>query len=152
MCALPYSMFGDLLGSIAALLSGIIIVLTDWMPIDPLLSLAIGLLILYSTVNLLKDSFQIVMEGVPHHLNTQEIRKEIERTEGVVSVDDLHIWAVSSQQIALSAHIRIEDLQNWHTILNFLHNRLHHDFGIDHVTIQPLSIKSPVTYQNFEQV
>ncbi len=138
---------GDLLGSVAALVSGIIIVLTGWMRIDPILSLGISLLILYSTFGLLRESLRVVMEGVPHHIKLEEVRKEIAGTRGVVSIDDLHIWNVSSEQIALSAHIRVENLDQWHTILNHIHERLHHHFRIDHITIQPISIKGVVSYR-----
>ena len=143
--------FGDLLGSVAALVSGIVIVLTGWMLIDPILSLAISTLILYSTYGLLKESFRVVMEGVPSHLKLDNIHSEILDTKGVVSIEDLHIWTLASNQTVLSAHIRIEDLNQWHVILGQLHDRLHHHFSIDHITIQPMSIKGVVIYHEAEQ-
>jgi cobalt-zinc-cadmium efflux system protein len=139
--------FGDLLGSVAALVSGIVIVFTNWMLIDPILSLGISVLILYSTINLLRESLRVIMEGVPEHLQIKTIRDAIAETTGVVSIDDLHIWTVSSQQTALSAHISIEDFRHWHHILNQLHEKLHHHFGIDHITIQPTSATSIVHYR-----
>jgi cobalt-zinc-cadmium efflux system protein len=140
--------FGDLLGSVAALVSGIVIVLTGWMLIDPILALVISTLILYSTYGLLKESFRVVMEGVPSHLNLDHIRSEILDAKGVISIEDLHVWTLASNQTVLSAHIRIEDLSQWHVILGQLHERLHHHFGIDHITIQPISITGVVVYHD----
>ena len=138
---------GDLMGSLAALVSGIIILFTDWMLIDPILSLLISIIILYSTFNVLRASIGVIMEGVPDHLQIELIRKTITETDGVISIDDLHIWTVSSTQTALSAHIRIKDFLKWHQILDRLHDKLHHKFGIQHVTIQPISITSVVSQQ-----
>lgn len=143
---------GDLLGSVAALVSGIVIVFTGWMPIDPILSLAISLLILYSTFNVLKASIRVIMEGVPDHVRLDLIRKTIAETDGVISIDDLHIWTVSSAQTALSAHIHIEGFQEWHSILDRLHDELHHKFGIQHITIQPIAITSVIIQQKAQPV
>ena len=143
---------GDLLGSLAALVSGVVIFFTGWMLIDPILSLAISILILYSTFHVLRASIRVIMEGVPDHVKLELIRKTIAETEGVISIDDLHIWTVSSAQTALSAHIRIEDFQEWHRILDRLHDELHHKFGIQHITIQPVSITSIVSPQKTRPV
>ncbi|MEK7738031.1 MAG: cation diffusion facilitator family transporter, partial [Pseudomonadota bacterium] len=102
---------GDLLGSVAALVAGIVIMLTGWTPIDPILTLTIAALILASTLRLLLETLHTLMEGVPRHLSLETIGRAIAARPGVSSVHDLHLWAVSSKQIALSAHLVIEDMQ-----------------------------------------
>lgn len=88
---------GDLLGSIAALLSGIVVWTTGWLPIDPLLSLAICALILVSSVRLLREALHALMEGVPLHLSLNEIGAAMAGVSGVRSVHDLHIWTLFLQ-------------------------------------------------------
>ncbi len=128
---------GDLLGSLAALLAGIIIYFTDWHLIDPILSLLICSLILYSSLRLLKEAVHIIMEGVPHNLNLDEVGEAMAAAKGVVSVHDLHIWTVASGTIAMSAHVVVRDIQNWQPVLTNLQALLHQRFNIDHTTIQP---------------
>jgi len=128
---------GDLLGSIAALLSGIVIWSTGWLPIDPLLSLAICVLILVSSLRLLREALHALMEGVPLHLSLNEIGAAVAGIAGVRSVHDLHIWTLSSNRTALSAHLIIDDLGQWDGILREVLAMLHQRFDIDHVTLQP---------------
>ena len=89
---------GDLLGSVAALIAGVVIVFTGWTPIDPLLSLAIGALILVSSLRLLRQALHGIMEGVPLHLSLEEIGQEMACVPGVISVHDLHVWSVASEE------------------------------------------------------
>ncbi len=128
---------GDLMGSVAALISGAIISLTGWMTIDPLLSLLIVLLILVSALRVLREALHTLMEGVPTHLNLKEIGMAMAKCEGVVSVHDLHIWSLSASSSALSAHIVIHDPLEWPGVLNKVREMLAERFGIDHVTLQP---------------
>ncbi|MBZ0096413.1 MAG: cation diffusion facilitator family transporter [Sulfuricella sp.] len=128
---------GDLLGSVAALIAGVVIVFTGWTPIDPLLSLAIGALILVSSLRLLRQALHGIMEGVPLHLSLEEIGQEMACVPGVISVHDLHVWSVSSEEIMLSAHLSVADLARWEGILAESRKLLHERFGIDHVTLQP---------------
>ncbi|MCI0749931.1 MAG: cation diffusion facilitator family transporter [Nevskiales bacterium] len=128
---------GDTLGSVAALASGAVIVLTGWTPIDPILSLVICGLILTSGVRLMRDSVNVVMEGVPAHLKLEDIGRAIARTPGVVGVHDLHIWQVHSDQIALSAHVVLRHMDDWLRVLQRLRDALARDYGIQHVTLQP---------------
>lgn len=132
---------GDLLGSVAALLSGVVITLTGWTPIDPILSMVICVLILFSSLRLLKDAIHVIMEGVPTHISLPEVGETMSAMEGVKSVHDLHIWTLSSGRIALSAHVLIEDLSHWEAVLKGLNSLLNQRFGIDHTTLQP----EPVT-------
>lgn len=128
---------GDLLGSAAALVAGAVIYFTQWLPIDPILSLVISGLILYSTVQLLRETLNVLMEGVPAHLDLRLVGRALARSAGVSSVHDLHIWTLSSGTLALSAHIVVTDLSQWGEILKQLQGLLHDEFDIDHVTLQP---------------
>lgn len=128
---------GDLLGSVAAVLAGAVIWLTGWTPIDPLLSLLICALIVVASLRLLGDALHVVMEGVPKHLDLATIGRAMAQTRGVMGVHDLHIWQVNSERIALSAHVVLRDLRSWPAILDALRHRLDHDFGVEHVTLQP---------------
>lgn len=129
---------GDLLGSVAALLSGLVIWLTGWTPVDPLLSFLICALILLSSLRLLRDVLHVIMEGVPRHLDLHEIGRALAAGHGGVrEVHDLHVWTVSSGMVALSAHVVIEDMAHWEAILTDLRTLLHDRYDIEHVTLQP---------------
>jgi cobalt-zinc-cadmium efflux system protein len=127
---------GDLLGSVAAIISGAIIYYTGWMPIDPILSIFVSLLILKSTVGVLKESYHFLMKGVPHHIDYLQIGEDLENTEGVISVHDLHVWDMSPGQPALIGHIEIENLNAWPTLLESIKKMLLEKHGIDHITLQ----------------
>ncbi len=131
---------GDLLGSVAALIAGLVISLTGWTPIDPILTLSIAALILGSTLRLAADAMHTLMEGVPRHLSLATIGQVIAAHPHVRSVHDLHLWALSSRQVALSAHLVIDDLSYWEEVLSDLGNSLK-ELGIEHLTLQaePLS-------------
>jgi cobalt-zinc-cadmium efflux system protein len=128
---------GDLLGSVAALLSGAVILATDWRPVDPLLSLLICALILVSAFRILREGWRILLEGVPHHLDGQAVGRAMVGVEGVRGVHDLHVWQVSSKSVALSAHVVVVDPAAWEETLDLVRQRLRDEFGIDHVTLQP---------------
>lgn len=128
---------GDLLGSFAALLAGAVIHFTGWQPIDPILSLVIAALILVSTLRLLRDALHVLMEGVPRFLRLDEVGRVLAQLPEVREVHDLHIWHISSGQIALSAHIRVDKLDGWPLLLSQARHLLHERFGIEHVTLQP---------------
>ena len=127
---------GDLLGSVAALVAGAVIWWVGWMPIDPLLSLLICGLILFSSLRLLREIVQALLEGVPEHLSVEKIGHMLATVPGVLSVHDLHIWTLSSNRIALSAHLVVNSLDTWaETLAEAQHTLLH--AGIGHVTLQP---------------
>ena len=128
---------GDILGSISALTAGAVIYFTHWTLIDPILSILIGILILISSLSLIRESLLILMEGVPGHINLKNVSQEILRVQGVKAIHDLHIWTLSSGIIALSAHIDIHELSSWQTILTELRQFLKKKYDIDHVTLQP---------------
>ena len=129
--------FGDLLGSIAALIAGAVIHFTGWVPIDALLSLLICALILFSTLRLLREALQVLMEGVPLNIDLNAVGQSLAAVPGVISVHDLHIWTPASGAPALSAHVVVEKLDNWAKTLEVLRALLSSRYGIEHVTLQP---------------
>ena len=128
---------GDLLGSVAALASGLVIVLTGWMPIDPILSLLICTLIVIAALNLLKTALDVVMECVPARLDLEDVRSGMKELDGVIEIHDLHIWQISSERVALSAHVVMADLDDWPDLLARINAMLLERFRIDHPTLQP---------------
>jgi len=139
---------GDLLGSVAALISGLVITLTGWMTIDPILTLIITALILASTIRLLLETLHTLMEGVPHNFSLEDIGRAIAARPHVRSVHDLHLWAVSSRQVALSAHLVIDDIKEWEKVLADVSATLH-ERGIDHLTLQPEPLLRQVRWSTF---
>ena len=135
---------GDTLGSVGALVSGVVIVLTGWTPIDAIASLFICLLIAMSSVRLLRESVHALMEGVPLRLSTESVGMEMARHPDITSVHDLHIWTLSGSRAALSAHVVTRDLSRWERTRHELQALVHERFGIDHVTLQPESPAVPV--------
>ena len=135
---------GDTLGSIGALVSGIVIVLTGWTPIDAIASLFICALIAVSSLRLLREGIHALMEGVPLRLSVQAVGMEMARHEAVESVHDLHIWTLSGSRIALSAHVIVRDLSRWDRTLHELQDLLRARFNIEHVTLQPETPAAPV--------
>lgn len=133
---------GDLLGSVAALAAGAVIYFTGWMPIDPILSLFISALILVSTVKLLREVLHVLMEGVPAHLEISEVTDALVAMPRVQEIHSVHIWALSSQISALSAHVVLKDMQTWQEVLPELRRMLHERFSIDHVTLQPETVEA----------
>ncbi|HUS25172.1 MAG TPA: cation diffusion facilitator family transporter [Candidatus Binatia bacterium] len=137
---------GDALGSVAAVVSGIVIITTGWTPIDPLLSMLICLLIVVSGWQVLRDSLNVVMEAVPSHLKTADIGRAMAAVPGVAAIHDLHIWRVTSDRIALSAHVVLRDMGGWLAVLAELNAVLRRDYGIDHATLQPEPLgEAPLT-------
>lgn len=132
---------GDLLGSVAALVAGAVILWTGWTPIDPILSLLIAALILTSSLKLLRDVLHVIMEGVPFDVDLYAVGQAMADRQGVSHVHDLHIWALDSGTYAISAHVVVEGLDDWDASRNELEFLLAERFGINHSTLQPESEK-----------
>ena len=128
---------GDLLGSIAALIAGIVIQLTGWMPIDAILSILVSLLILKSTISILRESYHFLMEGVPLHIDYLQVGSDLFFVYCFVALRDLHVWEMTPSFPALIGHIEIENMNEWPEIMARINNMLLNKHGIDHVTIQP---------------
>ena len=135
---------GDLLGSIAALMAGIVIQVTGWMPIDAILSILVSLLILKSTVSILHESYHFLMEGVPLHIDYVQVGKDLKNVPGVLAVHDLHVWEMTPSFPALIGHIEIANIQEWPDIMNRINQMLLEKYGIDHVTLQPEEVHAVI--------
>lgn len=127
---------GDLLGSVAAISAGLLIIFFGWSLADPLCSIFISLVIIASAWRLILESVNVLLEGTPRHIEIGSVEAAILATEGVGGVHDLHVWTISSGIEALSAHITHGDSVSHSELLASVRNRLHSDFGIDHLTIQ----------------
>jgi cobalt-zinc-cadmium efflux system protein len=128
---------GDILGSVAALVAGAVILVTGWTPIDPLLSLVVAVLILRSTWALLKEAGAVLLERVPPHLSYADIGHALAALPGVAGVHDLHVWHMGASRVTLSAHVTLARGEDWPTVLDRAQRMLAADFAIDHVTLQP---------------
>ena len=132
------NMFFDTLASVGALLAGLLIILTKETIFDPLVSILIGFLLLRSSWEVVRDAMHVLLEGVPEGLQSEKIKEVIQKTLKVKHVDDLHIWAISSQYAALSCHIILEDcdLQESTRIVKQVKEELRRAFKIEHATIE----------------
>jgi cobalt-zinc-cadmium efflux system protein len=126
----------DALGSAGALTAGLAIWWFGWNWADPVASLLIGVLVLYSSWGLLRETVSVLMESAPGHIDVDEVRGTISAVPGVTSAHDLHVWTISSGMVALSAHVSTPEQARHAQILTELKRALHDRFGIDHVTIQ----------------
>lgn len=130
-------MLGDALGAVAILAGALVIRFTGWLPVDPLLSMALAALIIVTAWGITRESLNILLEGLPHGLNLEEVTTAMSNVEGVLDVHDLHIWSIGSQTHALSSHVLIEDMP--HSASDAILKRINDvlcDFGICHSTIQ----------------
>src|SRR5712692_41833 len=129
---------GDIGASIGVVVAGVVILLTGWLYIDPLLSLGIAVLIAYSAWRIVRETVNLLLEGTPTEINLGDVTAEITKTKRVVSVHDLHVWALSSEGMALSAHVVLEEcpLGDAEHIVRDLESRLCGRFAIGHTTIQ----------------
>jgi cobalt-zinc-cadmium efflux system protein len=126
----------DALGSVGAIVAALVIVLTGWRYADPLVSVAIGLLILASSWTLLRDSTNILLEATPRGIDAEKVGRRMASAEGVVEVHDLHIWTITSGFPALSAHVLVGRNEDCHARRRQLEKLLEHEYGISHTTLQ----------------
>ncbi|WP_256761670.1 cation diffusion facilitator family transporter [Cohnella sp. WQ 127256] len=127
---------GDALGSVGAVVAGIIMLLTDWYVVDPIISVLVSLLILRSAWGVIKSTLHILMEGTPTTINQEKVKVALAEIEGVIDVHDLHIWTITSGIDSLSCHLLIEDEADNQAILQQAIKRLEERFKIQHATIQ----------------
>ena len=136
---------GDVLGSLVAIVSGAVIYFTGWTPIDALLSLLIGGLILSSSIALLREA----LDGVQAHIDIAGLGRRLAAVPGVSEVHDLHVWPIGAERLALSAHVRVDSFAAWPQILRALSD-VPVQQGIGHVTFQPepagLGVAQPVSF------
>ena len=127
---------GDALGSVGAIAAGVIIWRWGWTIADPIISIVMSLLIIYSSWHLIRESVNILLEGTPSHINVRAVIAAMQQVDGVTDVHDLHVWTISSGKDALSAHVTVLPGVGHRDTLVALQERLRHDFNIGHVTIQ----------------
>lgn len=126
----------DLIGSAGVLISGAVIFATGWLPADPLISILIGCLIIYSSWGLIREGVDILMESVPSHINLDEVRGELLSVTGAEEIHDLHVWCLASHQIALSAHAVVSPDAHQDTVLAEMSAAIERKFNIRHITVQ----------------
>lgn len=126
----------DILGSIGVIIASIVIMVTGWKAIDPIISATIGLFILPRTWALLRQVTNILMEGTPPHINLKEIAGAMQQIANVQAVHDLHVWTITSGFDALSVHVAVNDATKGDSTLSDLRALLKDRFKIDHPTIQ----------------
>ena len=129
---------GDIAASVGVVVSGIVILLTGWLYIDPLLSLGIAALIAYGAWGIVRETVNLLMEGTPGDIDLAAVSKVITSTPHVTAVHDLHVWALSSDAVALSTHIVVGDISlgDAEHVVRDVEHRLCDGFSIGHTTIQ----------------
>ncbi len=127
---------GDALGSVGAIVAGLLIFSVEWYWADPLASVLIAGLVLYSSWSLVKESVAVLMEGTPKDVNVDHVRDAVMSIDGVSEVHDLHVWSITSGLKSLSAHVVVGDSADQAAMLSQVRQLLHDRFGIQHVTIQ----------------
>jgi cobalt-zinc-cadmium efflux system protein len=125
----------DVLGSVAALGAAVAVSLTGWTLADPIISIALSLLILVGAWRLVRESTDILLEAVPSHVSMREVQRRILAVEGVETVHDLHVWAVTSGMVAMSGHAVVPALDHHPGVLDRIRQEMS-GLGIGHVTIQ----------------
>ncbi|MBD2578431.1 cation diffusion facilitator family transporter [Oscillatoria sp. FACHB-1406] len=129
-------MMADALVSVGVVIAGIGILLTRWLWLDPAFSLLISGLIIYNTWSLLQESFHLIVDGVPKNIDEREVRSYLVNCPGVERIHDLHIWAMSTTETALTAHLVMPEGHPGDSFLSQVGRALHDNFDIDHCTLQ----------------
>ena len=131
-------MLGDTISTAAVIVGGLLIRLTGREWIDPLLSLLIAAMILWSSWSIVRETLHILLEGTPRTVDLGEIRSAMQGVEGVVGVHDLHVWSLTAQSHALACHVQVIEMRmtECEAILERLNHQLRDHFGISHTTIQ----------------
>lgn len=136
--AVALHIFGDVGASIAVIVAGVVILVTAWSPIDPLLSVGIAALIALGAWRLLHETTDILLESVPRDINLSLLVHDMLHVQGVLDVHDLHVWCITSGMYALSCHAQIDDLppSQSASILTALEHILRQKYRIGHTAIQ----------------
>jgi cobalt-zinc-cadmium efflux system protein len=126
----------DALGSVGAIAAGGLVWAFGWDWADPVASVLIGLLVIYSSLGLLRETVAVLMEDAPGHIDVDRVRDAIVAVDDVVAVHHLHIWSITSGLVALSAHVVVRGDRPHRAVLAELREALQEQFGVDHTTIQ----------------
>jgi cobalt-zinc-cadmium efflux system protein len=133
-----FHVLGDLASASGVVAAGLIILLTGWLYADPLISLAISVLILLGAARIARDALHVLLEGTPRGMDLAAVEQELMAGTGVRSVHDLHVWTISPQHSALSAHLVVDpqSVAAGEHLVREAESRVCHRFGIGHTTIQ----------------
>jgi cobalt-zinc-cadmium efflux system protein len=131
-------MVGDAVSAVGVVIAGIVVAFTGASIADPVVSLLIGLLILWSSWGILKESVNVLLEGIPEGMEMETVERTIGAVAGVLAVHDLHVWTVGSGMVCCSCHISVEEqsVRSGENVLRAVADELEHEFGISHSTIQ----------------
>jgi cobalt-zinc-cadmium efflux system protein len=131
-------MLGDAISAAGVLVAGVVVAFTGASIADPVVSILIGVLILWSSWGILKESVNVLLEGIPEGMDMRSVEQKISAVHGVLAVHDLHVWTVGSGMICCSCHITVEEqsVRSGENVLRAVTKKLQHDFGIAHTTIQ----------------
>ncbi|WP_410768274.1 cation diffusion facilitator family transporter [Fontibacillus sp. BL9] len=127
---------GDALGSVGAIIGGIVMWAFDWYIFDPIVSVLVALLILKGAWGVIAQSIHVLMEGVPGSIDQDEVKRNLEHIQGVREVHDLHIWSITSGMDSLSCHLLIDEQEDQQRVLQEAISLLEQQFSITHATIQ----------------
>lgn len=127
----------DALGSVGAISAGLIMFFTGWYVADPIASIMISVLVLYSSGKIVRDSVNVLLEGVPPHIDVASLERRIVGVKGIRNVHDLHVWSIADTRMCcMSSHVVVEEGIDRKELITKLIHMLREEFGIDHTTIQ----------------
>ena len=128
---------GDLLGSVAAIVASLVILWTGWMPIDPILSMLVAVIILRSALKVVRESGHILLEGAPGGFDRREVAEALTRdVPGVAEVSHVHAWQVTQERPMATLDLSVADGHDAETVKQAVRDRLREDYGVDHATIE----------------
>jgi len=128
---------GDMLGSLAAIVAALVILVSGWTPIDPILSVFVVLLIVRSAWRLVREAWHVLMEGAPRDLDVEALKQDLVRQiPGVMDVHHVHAWLLTPERPLITLHARIAASADHDDVLRLIQERLKRDFGISHATVQ----------------
>ena len=131
-----YHLIGDLLGSVGAVIAGILILTVHWYLADPVLAIVIAVLIIISAIGLVREAVDVLLEATPAHISLDEVRAALADMQTVQRVHDLHVWTITSGMYALSCHVTVDPPAFSADTLQNIRHLIHIRFGIAHQTIQ----------------
>ncbi|PWK47368.1 cation diffusion facilitator family transporter [Pleionea mediterranea] len=127
----------DLLGSVAAIIAGVVIYYFNWLWMDPALSLVVALLITRSGVMLIKDSIHILLEGVPEHIDVDQVKLHLEQQfPEIDNIHHVHTWSLNNEEVLMTLHVKVSELNCVDELLKRVHHELEHIFNVTHATVQ----------------
>jgi len=129
-------MAADAAVSLGVAVTGVIIMVTHWLWLDPVMSLIIVVVILIGTWDLLKDSVNLALDAVPEGINVEEVQQYLRDLPQCVEIHDLHVWGMSTTETALTAHLVMQEMVKDNNFFAEVEKKLHENFGIEHATLQ----------------